>query len=180
MNGWNFASIWESVAEAQPDRAALIHGNQTTTWRSFERRSNNLAHHLLSSGCTHQGSVAFYLYNDPVYLELFFACSKASLVHVNTNYRYGPDELVYLWQNADAEVVVFHGAFTATVNEVRPRTSGVHTWIWVDDGTEPCPPWAVPYSDAVAGGPQERAENERGRSGDDLVLLYTGGTTGMP
>ncbi|NNF55814.1 MAG: AMP-binding protein [Acidimicrobiales bacterium] len=180
MNGWNFASIWESVADAQPDRAALIHGNETITWNSFERRSNNLAHHLLKSGCTHQGAVAFYLYNDPVYLELFFACSKASLVHVNTNYRYGPDELVYLWQNADAEAVVFHGSFTTTVSEVRPRTSGVHTWIWVDDDTEPCPPWAIPYTDAVAGGPHERAVGDRGRSGDDLVLLYTGGTTGMP
>ena len=180
MTGWNFASIWESISSVQPDRPALVHGEQVVSWSEFDQRANAIASHLLAAGCTHQAAVAFYLYNDPTYLELFFACSKASLVHVNTNYRYGPEELTYLWQNADAEAVVFHGAFTETVKTVRARVDTVHTWVWVDDGTDPCPEWATSYAALAQGSTSGPVMGPEGRSGDDLVLLYTGGTTGMP
>ena len=124
--------------------------------------------------------MAFYLYNGPEYIETFFACAKASLVHVNTNYRYGAEELAYLWDNAEAQAVVFHGSFTDIVAELRSRLPQIHTYLWVDDGSAPCPDWAVDYAvacDTPTGGPVEGPE---GRSGDDLLLLYTGGTTGMP
>ncbi|NNE96249.1 MAG: AMP-binding protein [Acidimicrobiales bacterium] len=180
VNGWVFASVWESIAAAQPDRVALTHGERETSWADFDSRADAVARHLLDRGCAHQAKIGFYLYNCAEYLELFFACSKASLVHVNTNYRYGVEELVYLWDNADVEAIVFHGANTGHVESLRPRLTRIHTYVWVDDGTEPCPPWATAY-EAVAStpisGPVRSAE---GRSGDDLILLYTGGTTGMP
>ena len=71
------------------------------------------------------------------------------LVPVNTNYRYGDDELVYLWDNADAVAVVFHGAFAERIDGIRDRVPGVKGWLWVDDGSGPCPDWATPYEDAV-------------------------------
>ncbi len=180
MNGWDIASVWESIAGATPDRDALIHGDLVRSWAEFDRRADGLARFLLDRNCPHQGKVAFYLYNGPEYLELLFACSKASLVHVNTNYRYGVDELVYLWQNADAEVVVFHGSFVETIDRLRSKVPSVHTWVWVDDGTSPCPEWALEYEVAVATPTAGTVRPPQGRSGDDLVLLYTGGTTGMP
>ncbi len=42
------------------------------------------------------------------------------------------------------------------------------------------PSWATPYEDAAAGGTNDNVEGPWGRSGDHLLLLYTGGTTGMP
>jgi fatty-acyl-CoA synthase len=104
---------------------------------------------------------------------------KAGLVPVNTNYRYTEDELVYLWDNADVVAVVFHGSFTERIEPLRNRVPGVTTWLWVDDGSGPCPEWAVPYEDAAASS-ADRPMPPWGRSGDDLYLLYTGGTTGMP
>jgi fatty-acyl-CoA synthase len=180
-DGWTFADVWESVADCVPDADALVHGPIRISWRDFERRANAVARHLLDAGCGHQSKVAFYLHNRPEYCELFFGCSKASLVHVNTNYRYADAELIYIWDNADAEAVVFGSSFTETADRIRGDVPSVHTWLWVDegDGTS-CPDWATPYEDVAAASVEQRVVPVEGRSGDDLVLLYTGGTTGMP
>ncbi len=97
----------------------------------------------------------------------------------NTNYRYAADELVYLWDNADVMAVVFHGSFVPSIEAVRDRVPNVRLWLWVDDGSGPCPAWAVPY-EASASSSTQRVVAPWGRSGDHLFLLYTGGTTGMP
>ena len=123
--------------------------------------------------------MAIYLYNSPEYLQTTFAAVKVGLVPVNTNYRYGDDELSYLWANADAIAVVFHGAFADRIEGILERVPGVKGWLWVDDGTGPCPDWATPYEDAAKSA-IGRVSAPWGRSGDDLYMLYTGGTTGMP
>ena len=120
-----------------------------------------------------------YLYNSPEYLQATFGAMKVGLVPVNTNYRYGDDELSYLWDNADAVAVVFHGTFTERVERILDRVPRVKGWLWVDDGSGPCPDWATPYED-VAKSAIGRTRAPWGRSGDDLYMLYTGGTTGMP
>ena len=104
---------------------------------------------------------------------------KVSLVPVNTNYRYGDEELTYLWNNADAVAVVFHGSFSERIEKILERVPRVKGWLWVDDGTGPCPDWAAPY-DEVTKSAIGRVRAPWGRSGDDLYMLYTGGTTGMP
>jgi fatty-acyl-CoA synthase len=94
--------------------------------------------------------VAHYLTNCPEYLESTFAILKAGLVPVNTNYRYGDDELVYLWENSDASCVIFHGSFSERVDRLRGRLPGVRSWLWVDDGSGPRPDWAADYEEAAA------------------------------
>ena len=178
-NGWNLAEIWERVADRFPDSTAQIQGDRTYTWAEFDRRADGVAATLLAAGAQHQDKVAHYLYNSPEFLESMFGLFKAGLVPVNTNYRYTDDELAYLWDNADAVAVIFHGAFTERCDAMRPRSPKVHTWIWVDDGSEPCPEWAIPYETAAASA-SERTVPAWGRSPDDLYLLFTGGTTGMP
>ncbi len=179
MTGWNFADVWEAHADRFPDARAQTQGERRTTWAEFDRRADGIAAALLAGGAKHQDKVAQYLYNCPEFLESIFACFKAGLVPVNTNYRYADDELVYLWDNADAVAVMFHGTLTERVERVRARVPGVQAWIWVDDGHGDCPPWAIPYEQAAASAPG-RVVAPWGRSGDDLYLLYTGGTTGMP
>ena len=110
MTDWNFADVWEAVAETVPDGLSAIHGERRLTWSDTERRANGVAQFLLDLGVVHQDKVAHYLYNGPEYMESTFAILKAGLVPVNTNYRYTDDELVYLWDNADAVAVLFHGS----------------------------------------------------------------------
>jgi len=179
MGAWNYATIFEICADNVPDAPALIHGDRVVSWGEFDRRADGVARSLLETGAQHQDKVAQYLYNGPEYMESMFACFKAGLVPVNTNYRYADDELVYLWDNADAVAVVFHGIFSERIEGVRDRVPGVKTWLWVDDGEGPCPSWATPYEDAA------KTESDRvfapwGRGDDDILMLYTGGTTGMP
>ena len=176
---WDFASVWETVADTVPDRIALMHGGKRRTWREFDRRADGIASALLQAGLQHQDKVALYLHNGPEYLEATFGALKAALVPVNTNYRYVSEELLYLWTNADAAAVVFHGRFTERAAEIRSRCPSVRLWLHVDDGTTRCPDWATPFEDAASSG-RGRVQPSAGRSGDDLVLIYTGGTTGMP
>lgn len=179
MGNWNFADLWEVVADELPDAPATIHGGRRCTWSDFDRRADGVAQTLLDAGLERQQAVAQYLYNGPEYMESMFAAFKAALVPVNTNYRYTADELLYLWDNADAGAVVFHGSFVETIDAIRGQLPKVRCWLWVDDGSGDCPDWAAPYEDA-AGSSSGRVRPDWGRSGDDLDMLYTGGTTGMP
>ena len=179
MVEWNFADIFETVADHVPDREAQVQGERRLTWGDTDRRADGVARTLLAGGADHQDKVALYLYNGPEYLEGCFAAWKAGLVPINTNYRYTADELTYLWDNADAVAVVFHGSFVDTIEPIRADLPDIATGLWVDDGSGPCPDWATPYEDAAesAGDP---VRSDESRSGDDLLMLYTGGTTGMP
>ncbi len=178
MAGWNFADTWERIADRIPTEQAMVVSGERQTWAQFDRRADGLAATLLAAGVDRGDKVAIYLRNCPEYLETMFGCFKIGLAPVNTNYRYEEDELAYLWDNSDSVAVVFHATFLERINHIRSEV-GVHTWLWVDDGTEPCPDWATPFDEA-AGAADGRVTAPWGRSGDDLNFLYTGGTTGMP
>jgi acyl-CoA synthetase (AMP-forming)/AMP-acid ligase II len=178
---WNFADTWETVADRRPDEPAVIQGDRRLTWADLDARANGVAAALLDAGLGRQAKVAQYLYNCPEYLEAVFACFKAGLAPVNTNYRYTEDELVYLWDNSDAEAVIFDVEFTERIEAVRDRVAGVRLWLQVGGEPAACPAWATPYEAAAgAARPGAAVRGPWGRSGDDLLLIYTGGTTGMP
>jgi acyl-CoA synthetase (AMP-forming)/AMP-acid ligase II len=179
VTNWNYGDVWETVADVQPDAPAVVQGARETSWRQFDRGADGIARYLLDLGVVQQDKVAVYLYNSSEYLQASYAAMKVGLVPVNTNYRYGDDELSYLWTNADAVAVVFHGTFAERIEKIRSRVPGVRGWLWVDDDSGPCPDWATPYEEAATSA-ATRTAPPWGRSGDDLIMIYTGGTTGMP
>ncbi len=179
MTDWTFADIYEEIAAAIPDAPCQVNGERVTTWAEMDRRANAFAADLLDAGLQHQSKMAAYLYNGVEYLESYIAAFKGGFAPVNTNYRYGPEEIVYLFDNADAEVVLFHASFTPLLEGIRSRLPKVRRWYVVPDESGDGPDWAVPYESVVAAG-ADRVVAPWGRSGDDLLLLYTGGTTGMP
>ena len=170
MTTWNLADIFEAVAARVPDGACQIQGDRVVTWAEFDRRANALTADLLAAGLGQQSKVAAYLYNGPEYLEVYLAAFKGGFAPINTNYRYGPDEIVYLFDNGDAEAVVFHATFAALIDGVRARLPKVRRWYCVADGTAPVPDWAVDYETTVKPG-ADRAAGPWGRSPDDLLLL---------
>ncbi len=178
VDGMNLATVWEAVAATVPDAPALIHGPHVTTWREFEDRAARLAAHLHTWGVGEGTKVALYMRNQPEYLEASFAAFKVRASTVNVNYRYLGPELAYLLDNSDAEAVVFHVEFADRLDEVRADLSMLATFVCVgSDALHPCPEWATALEDVLANNePMPPIE----RSGDDLWLLYTGGTTGMP
>ncbi len=125
MSTWNYADVWEAVADVLPDAPGPDPRRPHADLVEFDRRADNLARWLLGAGVGHQDKVALYLYNCPEYLEATFACFKIGLVPINTNYRYADDELVYLWENADTVAVVFHGTFADRIEGIRDRVPGM-------------------------------------------------------
>jgi 3-oxocholest-4-en-26-oate---CoA ligase len=173
---WNFGTVFESVADAIPEHTALVQDGRRRTWREFDERASRLAAAFRALGLGPGSKVAFYLYNSNEYLEMLFATFKLRAVPANVNYRYTEEELAYLLENSDAEVVVFHGSLGKQVDAVRDPKLKVRAAVQVDDGS-PLVDGALRYEDLIeAHAPMERLE----RSGDDLLFLYTGGTTGMP
>ena len=173
---WNFGTVFESVADAIPEHTALVQDGRRRTWREFDERASRLAAAFRALGLGPGSKVAFYLYNSNEYLEMLFATFKLRAVPANVNYRYTEEELAYLLENSDAEVVVFHGSLGKQVDAVRDPKLKVRAAVQVDDGS-PLVDGALRYEDLIESHePMERIE----RSGDDLLFLYTGGTTGMP
>ena len=180
MVDWNYARILEIVADELPDAPAQIQGERHFTWREFDRRANALAGWLRDQGAQHDDKIAQYLYNCPEYFESVFGGLKAGLVPVNVNYRYLDDELVYLVDNSDAAVVVFHASFGDRLAGLRHRLPKVRAYLWVDDGLGGArPDWAEDYESIVGAG-SDRLDVGWPRTADDVWMLYTGGTTGMP
>ncbi|GGC93052.1 acyl-CoA synthetase [Chelatococcus reniformis] len=176
--GWNFGDILDGIEPVlAPDRPAFIHGSRVITWGETSRRSNNLARALLAAGAATGDKVAFYMRNRPEYVETVAACYKARLTHVNINYRYTPDEVLYIFDNSDAAVVVYGAEFRATVAQLRPRLTKVKLFVEVPDGGRVAD-FAANYDELIAAG--DGAPLAIARSPDDLLFIYTGGTTGMP
>ncbi len=171
----NFATIWEGIADALPDKPATAHGTALHDWATFENRSARLAGALAGAGIGADDKVALFLFNGFEYEEAQFAAFKQRAVPCNVNYRYLADELAYLLDNADARVLFFDGSLADRVEEIRDRCPGVVLYVQVGGG--PSIDGAVAYEDLIAGNePAARIP----RSGDDLWFLYTGGTTGNP
>jgi fatty-acyl-CoA synthase len=173
---WNLADVFELVADAVPDRLALAHGEagRTRSWRELETRANALAAHLARRHAP-GAKLAIYSHNRPEFVEALLAALKARLVPVNVNYRYREHELAYLLDNSDAEAVVYEASFAPEVAALRERLA-VREWIELADGA-PGNAFAEPFEEIASG---RAARLELPRSPDDLILLYTGGTTGMP
>jgi acyl-CoA synthetase (AMP-forming)/AMP-acid ligase II len=165
---WNNADIWDVIAAAQPDAPALIQGERVITWRDFSAQADALATAMIAAGVSQQSKVATYLYNDPEYLIATYAAFKAGLAPFNVNYRYGSEELFYLLDNADAEVVVFDAVLAPKLDAIRDRLPKVRLWVSVGD---PAPGWTQAFEDIVAETVAGPVCAPWGRSGDDLRAL---------
>ncbi len=182
----------EAVSAAVPDRIAIIHRDRRLTYAQVAERSRRLANFLLSRGITchteraglknwesGQDHVALYMYNCPEYVESMLATWKARAAQFNVNYRYVREELEYLLNDADAKAIIYHGCFAPIVQEIRDRIPTLKLLIQVDDGSgADLLDGAFDYETVLAQASADPLPVTP--SEDDLFILYTGGTTGMP
>jgi len=177
---FNLADLFEIVADTVPEREALVCGDARLTYAQLEERANRLAHYLAAQGIGAGDKVGLYLYNCNEYLEGMLACFKVRAVPVNVNFRYVDEELSYILNNAEMAGCIHHREFVPHLAAVRAAAPKLKTLIAVDDGTafDPATIGGIGYEAALAQGSPVRDFAER--SDDDLFLLYTGGTTGMP
>jgi 3-oxocholest-4-en-26-oate---CoA ligase len=180
---FNLADLWEAVADRVADREAVVAGERRLTFGQLEARANRLANHLGARGVGAGDFVGCYLQNGTEYLETLLACFKLRAVPVNINYRYVEDELRYLMDDAGVVAVVCDRSFAPRVAAAAADLPVLGHTLLVDDGTAGGAPDGVPdptdYEAALAAATEDRPVVE-GRGDDDLYVIYTGGTTGMP
>ena len=171
----NWATLWEALADAQPDHTAVVIGEQHMTWRSLDDRASRLADYLDRAGIGHDAKVAQLMFNCPEYLESAYAAFKVRASTVNVNYRYKAPEIVHVLTDSGSTALVYHAAFREVVDEVRVHMPELKVLIEVGDETPAI--GAVAYERAMS---ESQPMPRIARSGADSLLLYTGGTTGLP
>jgi acyl-CoA synthetase (AMP-forming)/AMP-acid ligase II len=171
----NWADLYEGLTVLDPEAEAIVQGDRRITWGEFDHRASRLAGAFGAWGLEPDTRVALFMFNGPEYLELAYGAFKARVVPVNVNFRYQTEEVRYLLDDSGAEVLVFHGALADRVAALG-GDAPAHL-VQIEDGAAPLVEGAVWYHDLIEGSEPARS---RERSGDDLLILYTGGTTGMP
>ena len=192
---FNLAQVHEAVESAVPDRECIVFRDRRLTYRDVGDRTRQLANALRARGLgsvvprdqlarheSGQDHLAIYLHNGNEYLESMLGAYKARVAPFNVNYRYVAEELEYLLRDAGARGIVYHSTFAPVLAEVLPRLPDLQVLLQVGDGSGGALlPGAEWYEDALAAQPAELAPDlVESWSPDDLYILYTGGTTGMP
>jgi acyl-CoA synthetase (AMP-forming)/AMP-acid ligase II len=190
--GFNLSDVFRTVAAAAPDREAIVHRDRRLTFAEVDARADAVAAYLAGRGLgcrteraelagheSGQDHVGLYLRNGSEYVEAMIAGFRARVAPFNVNYRYVAAELTYLLRDAGAKALVYHAEFAPAVAAIRDDLPDLEVLVQVaDDSGHPLLPGAVDYESmiasvsSVAGLPRT--------SGDDLYILYTGGTTGLP
>ena len=165
---FNLADLFEQAVDAWPDRDYLVAGAARRTYAEMEARANQLAHHLAAQGVGRGDHVGIYALNCVEWVETVWAVFKLRAVWVNINYRYVEDELAYIFDNADLVALVVAPEFAERAGGAREYSPLlIHVLVIGGD-----------YEAALAA--QSPARDFAPRSNDDIYILYTGGTTGMP
>ena len=176
---FNLANLFEAAVDAYPEREYLVANGERRTYAEMEARANQLAHFLQGRGIGPGDHVGIYAYNSVEWVEAAWAVFKLRAIWININYRYVHDELRYLLTNADLKAIVHQREFSPLVAALLPELPELRHVVVVEDGSAVEPtPGAIEYEEALFRQSDQR--DFEPRSGDDLYILYTGGTTGMP
>jgi acyl-CoA synthetase (AMP-forming)/AMP-acid ligase II len=196
MNGptlFDLSSVFSTVADAVPDQQMLVwRERRLMTYGEVDHRIDAVAAYLrtVGLGChterqhlarheSGQDHLGIYLRNGTEYLEAMIAGYRARVAPFNVSFRYVEDELTFLLADANARAIVYHAEFAPRIAAIRAHLPHLRVLIQVaDDSGQDLLPGAVDYETVIAA-TQPTAESV-GPSGDDLYVLYTGGTTGMP
>ncbi|HUJ08223.1 MAG TPA: AMP-binding protein [Streptosporangiaceae bacterium] len=178
----NLADLCAAVAATAPDRCALVCNGQRLTYRELTARSEHVAQHLIAAGIEPGETVGLYLPNSVAYVESLLGCMVARAIPVNINYRYTGPELAHLFGGARLAALVVDAEYAGLAAQVAPACPALrHVLVAGGDPAGVSFPGQVTvldYASATSAAPATRPEN--GRSGDDRLIIYTGGTTGLP
>ena len=178
---FNFADLFELAADKVPDRLAVVDRRRRVTYRELEARANRLAHALQHAGVEPGDHVGVFATNCVEWVESMLAVYKIRASVVNVNFRYVEEELRYLFDNSDMVAIVYqreYGPLIAAARDAQPKLQHFVRVEWEGSDADDSALDPIEYEPALAAHEPDRDFGER--ADDDIYLLYTGGTTGMP
>ena len=173
----HFATIWETISDHIPNDPALICDDNVKTWKEYEERAAKLAFFLNEKSIGNDSKIGLYLHNSNEYLEAQFATFKVEGVPINVNYRYVEEELIYLLDNSDSEVVFFQSAYAERIKKIADKLPKIKAYIQVGGENFLDINNCYLYEEIIS---ENLPLARKTRSEDNIYMLYTGGTTGMP
>lgn len=165
---FHLGDIVEEMADSVPDRSAVITEDRAYTYAEIDERTTRLANHLVSVGIRPGDRVAVHAMNCIEWVDAFYGTMKARAVPINVNYRYLQHELTHVYGNSEAVMAIIAPEYVDRVIDIRPGLPALRQLLVLGED----------YEQALAGASPERRIT--GRSPDDLYIIYTGGTTGLP
>jgi 3-oxocholest-4-en-26-oate---CoA ligase len=179
MTTYNLADLFEQVVDKVPAWEAIVCEHIRLTYAELDARVNQLAHFLQSRGVGEGDHIGLHLKNDNEYVEGMLAAFKLRAVPININYNYVEAELNYVYNDADLAALLVHRSYAGRASAVIAEVPSLHTQIVVNDASDEATPdgW-FEYETVLSASSSERDFGPR--SSDDLYIIYTGGTTGMP
>ena len=174
----NFADLFEHAADVFGERIAVVSGGRQVTYRELDERTNRLAHHLAGIGVGAGDHVGLYAHNSIEAAETLLASCKIRAAAININYRYTENELQYMFADADLAALVCDRQFAPRAAAASRAAPGLRGTVVIEDGSDADPGGGTGYAAALAAA--SPARDFPPRSGDDVYIIYTGGTTGYP
>jgi acyl-CoA synthetase (AMP-forming)/AMP-acid ligase II len=185
MSCWNIAETFYQFGESPiADNPALIHDGKVVSFAQLRQRGCAIASWMQELGLPAGAHVGHYLRNSNAYMEAFTGTGLAGLGHVNVNFRYLEEELIDLCNGLDIAVIVYDAEFAERIATIKPRLTKSIGFLEVDEAASGAGSQASPINDFAISlsqlYPRDISKFQRSTSSDDLILIATGGTTGLP
>ncbi len=171
----SLADITRIQRAERPDAIAQIFEGRETTFETLDRRANRIANALRAEGLAPQARVAYLGKNSDRFFELAFGAFKANVVIVSVNWRLALPEMTYIVEDARCEMLFVSAEYVELVAPLRAACPRLRLGIAMDGATEDLPAFEC-WRDA-------QPDHDSGLvvgSDDDVIQLYTSGTTGHP
>jgi fatty-acyl-CoA synthase len=154
-----------------------------TTWAGIAGRARQVANALEAQGLAMSARVATIAWNGYRHLELYYGVSGAGRVLHTINPRLHPDQVAWIVNHAQDEVLCFDLSFLPLVQAVHARCPAVGQWIALCDAdalpTDSGIPGLLSY-EAWISQHGDRYDWPRFDENAASSMCYTSGTTGNP
>ena len=175
---FNLADLFRIVVDTVPDREAIVCGAQRLSYRQIDERASGLARWLRAKGIQAGDTVGIHAYNCNEFVETCLAAFMLKAIPVNVNYRYTSDELRYLYDNAELKALIYDADLETQNLGAIQAAPGLRAVARLAGSGTPGINGALPYEQVLT--TTSGSLDDIPLGDDDQILLYTGGTTGMP
>ena len=178
-------SLLERTARVFPGKIATVYNGRRQTFANFQQRVFRMTHALEAAGVGAEGKVAVLAPNVPMMLEAHFGIPWRGRVIVAINTRLHPNEVAYIIEHSQAELLLVDRGLLGTIRPVMDRLQGLKAVVvhedhaaGEDDGWRPG--GSVGYEQWLAGVGDDPLPIGIGDELQLIAINYTSGTTGKP